>query len=148
MVGMASTAPSTLQRVRASAIWGDLSVDADAVGVELVMPASDHELRTDASLVRQALRNLIRNAAEAGAKTVTLRVARERPMVLEVSDDGPGIPPEQRDRLFDWFHTTRAQGVGLGLPSARRALRAIGGGLELIDPVGAVFRVTLEGDSP
>jgi len=142
-----SKPPAPVQRtVRASKLWEDLEVDADAVGVRLGTPGTEHDIHTDPGLVRQALRNLVRNAAEAGAHTVTIRIAREHPMALQVSDDGPGIPPEQAGRLFEWFHTTRAQGSGLGLPSARRALRALGGDVALLNPVGAVFLVVIEGE--
>jgi len=134
--------------VPASRIWLMLSVDAEAAGVDVVHPAIARDIRTDPELVGQALRNLVRNAAEAGARTVHVRVARDAPLVLEVSDDGPGIPPEQVGVLFDWFHTTRAKGTGLGLSSARRALRAIGGDLELVDATRSAFRVAVEGGSP
>lgn len=135
-----------LRTVLTTELWEDLAVDTEALGVRLDPPTTERQVRTDPSLVRQALRNLVRNAAEAGAHTVTIRVSRQDPMVLEVSDDGPGIPPDQADRLFEWFHTTRAQGSGLGLPSARRALRALGGEVELLDAERSVFLVAIEGE--
>ncbi|MEZ4235434.1 MAG: HAMP domain-containing sensor histidine kinase [Myxococcota bacterium] len=134
-----------LRPVRAAALWRDLAVDAAAVGVELVVPDADLALHTDDSLVRQALRNLLRNAGEAGASTVTVALVERHPPTVEVSDDGPGIPEDQVPVLFDWFHTTRAAGSGLGLASARRALRALGGDLELVSPRCPVPRHPREG---
>ncbi|MCB9778915.1 MAG: hypothetical protein H6742_10160 [Alphaproteobacteria bacterium] len=134
--------------VRSTRLWQDLAVDAEAVGVEIQLPDEQLTLTTDPSLVRQATRNLLRNAAEAGARTVRVEVVGRSPVVIELSDDGPGISPQQVDALFDWFATTRAQGSGLGLPSARRALRAVGGELELVSPAGARFRLILEGVRP
>ncbi len=137
-----------VRMVPASDIWARLAVDAEAVGIDVESPALARDVRTDPDLVGQALRNLLRNAAEAGAGTVYVRVARDAPLVIEVSDDGPGISPGQVGMLFDWFHTTRAKGTGLGLPSARRALRALGGDLELVDATRSAFRVTVEGGNP
>lgn len=133
-----------LRAVPAHRIWAALAVDAEAVGVEIELPSLERDLHVDPSLLQQALRNLIRNAAEAGARAVRVRVVDEAPLALEVSDDGTGIAPEQVDALFDWFHTTRARGTGLGLPSARRVLRAMGGDVELVDPSRAAFRVSVE----
>ena len=65
---------------------------------------------------------------------------------LTVSDDGAGVPPGDRDRLFEPFFTSRRAegGSGLGLPIARSLLEACGGTLELVDGVGgATFALTL-----
>lgn len=134
-----------VREVPATALWDGLSVDAESLGVRLVTPDTAGRVCTDPRLVREALRNLVRNAAEAGATTVRVRVVGDHPMVLEISDDGPGIEPGDAERLFAWFHTTRAQGSGLGLPASRRALAALGGGLELVEPGRARFLATVEG---
>lgn len=126
-----------------STLWRDLAVDAEAVGVALTTPASEEVVTTDPALLRQALRHLVRNAAEAGASTVHIDIRGRAPVVLEVSDDGPGIPEDAVPRLFDWFYTTRARGSGLGLPSARRLLGQVGADLELVDARDARFRIAL-----
>ncbi|MCA9491411.1 MAG: hypothetical protein KC621_15875 [Myxococcales bacterium] len=111
--------------------------------------ASETELRLDAtgteepvhldpSLAREILRNLMLNARQAGASGVT--VTREG-SVLQIEDDGPGI--EDPGPLFDWFHTTRARGSGLGLPISRRMAEAMGGRLECVRGRPATFRWTL-----
>jgi signal transduction histidine kinase len=66
-------------------------------------------------------------------------------IVVDVTDDGPGVPVELRDRLFDPLVTARPGGTGLGLALARRIVRAHGGTLILCrsDSVGATFRVAL-----
>jgi signal transduction histidine kinase len=77
------------------------------------------------SELNQVWTNLIDNAADvlAGAGRLTVRTAREGERVLvEIGDDGPGIPPEMRDRVFEPFFTTKGvgEGTGLGLDIVRR----------------------------
>ncbi|MEQ1501577.1 MAG: HAMP domain-containing sensor histidine kinase [Myxococcota bacterium] len=98
----------------------------------------------DAELLGQVLRNLLRNAVEAGASRATLTV--EGPSIV-ASDDGPGIATDDAERVFEWFHTTRAQGTGLGLPLSRRICRVLGGDLVLVSARPATFRIELQGAS-
>lgn len=87
-------------------------------------------VRGDAGRLRQVLANLLANAAQAGARTVEIRADVERRHVkIRVRDDGPGIPPEVRARLFDPFATGRAGGTGLGLAVSRRIVERHGGTL-------------------
>lgn len=80
----------------------------------------------DAAQVRQVAWNLVRNAIQASpaGDEVLVRIREEGAgeIVLEVCDHGPGIPPEQRDRIFDAFFTTRSQGMGIGLAVVKRIL--------------------------
>ncbi|MBJ7412683.1 MAG: sensor histidine kinase, partial [Phenylobacterium sp.] len=90
---------------------------------------------------------LLQNArqAGAGAAKVSAGVAGDE-VVLTVSDDGPGVPEADRERLFEPFFTSRRAegGTGLGLPIARSLLAASHGRIELVEGgQGATFRVTL-----
>jgi signal transduction histidine kinase len=103
-----------------------------------------------AAELNQVWTNLIDNAADAmgGRGTLWLRTSRDGDYaVVEVSDDGPGIPPEFRDRVFDPFVTTKpaGQGSGLGLENARRIVeRRHGGKLTFTtSPSGTTFTVRL-----
>ncbi len=107
----------------------------------------------DRGLVRQALVNLCDNAAHALAAeerhgTITLRLA-ESPLghLLEVADDGPGVPEEVRGRLFEPYVTSRqvGEGMGLGLAISKKILLDHGGDLELAEtsPAGTTFRMLL-----
>ena len=99
---------------------------------------------TDRVMVAEVVRNLCLNAQQAGARRIVLARGRgEGSFTLTVSDDGPGIPEGEVGELFAWFHTTRATGSGLGLPTSRRMAEALGGSLELVSPRPASFCLTL-----
>ena len=67
-------------------------------------------------------------------------------MVLEVTDNGPGVPPDARERLFDAFFTTRSHGMGIGLAVVKRIVDDHGFAIEVdsTEGKGTVFRVRLE----
>lgn len=105
----------------------------------------------DRDMLRQALVNLCDNSAQALGErsgTVTLRPgSTARCAVLDVSDDGLGIPAEVRDRVFEPYVTTRrvGEGMGLGLAISRKILLDHGGDLELLETSssGTTFRLSL-----
>jgi two-component system sensor histidine kinase FlrB len=85
----------------------------------------------DGDAMRRALRNVLLNAVEAGARTVSVSVTRtESEVVIEVADDGPGMDAGQTRQAFEPFFTTKAQGTGLGLAISRQELEEVGGRLE------------------
>lgn len=120
-------------------IQGLMSPNLNSRGVHLVVePSPELLIRADSGHLKQVLINLVRNAAEAidGEGTVTLRSRCARvplsgreteAVILEVADDGRGIPPEVEKRLFDPFFTTKETGTGLGLPIAARIVERHGG---------------------
>jgi nitrogen fixation/metabolism regulation signal transduction histidine kinase len=126
--------------------------------LELRFEAPDHPLPAalDRDMLRQVLVNLcdnsalaIRGAAAAGDErgTVTLRAGESgRGVHLDVGDDGPGVAPEVRSRLFEPYATTRrvGEGMGLGLAISKKILLDHGGDLELLASSGAgtTFRLT------
>jgi signal transduction histidine kinase len=113
------------------------------------------ELRIDSERIRQVLVNLFENAIAAtgpnGQVDVAVLLDEEARMVaLEVSDDGPGIPEDNRERLFQPFFTSREQGTGLGLAIVRKIVDYHGGRVSAANRVddrgavvGAVFRIEL-----
>jgi two-component system nitrogen regulation sensor histidine kinase NtrY len=114
----------------------------------------------DARLIGQALTNVIKNAAEAiegrtgdglpdGRIHVTLEDAGEQ-VVISVTDNGVGLPEENRQRLLEPYMTTREKGTGLGLAIVRKILEDHGGTIELLDApdtslgeTGTMVRLTL-----
>ncbi len=95
-----------------------------------------------------AVLNLITNAAEAGEgkNNVSLHLKNdEKNIVFCVSDDGPGITEDMRDRIFDPFFTTRARGTGLGLAVVAMTARAHGGTINVLSNSsgGALFELAI-----
>ncbi len=100
----------------------------------------------DPARMRQVLSNLLVNAAQAGASNAWVRAdAADGGARLVVRDDGPGVDPSLRPRLFEPFTTGRAEGTGLGLALSRRIVERQGGTLRLLDDAagGATFEVRL-----
>ena len=107
-------------------------------------------------LVLTLLRNLLANAIQALAelpagseRRVTVDAGLEHGKVwIRIADNGPGIAPSIRARLFEPFVTGRANGVGIGLALSRRIARAHGGDLRLVDEgPGATFELSIPGAS-
>lgn len=134
-----------LQAMRDSAAGQPEMEDVSVLGVDDCDPAD--RVAVDAFNIRLVARNLILNAAQAmgGRGQVTIHARKRGDRVLFVfHDQGPGIPPELRDRIFEPFFTTRSEGTGLGLPIAANIVEAHGGRLylELAGP-GARFTLSL-----
>jgi two-component system, OmpR family, sensor kinase len=103
-------------------------------------------VRADPGRIRQVLANLLANAARAGARHVRIDGATEPGAVrLTVRDDGRGIDPGMRERLFEPFATASEGGTGLGLAVSRRIVERHGGTLSAVDAPGpgAVFALRL-----
>lgn len=135
-----------------------IALDPDG-SIEIVNEVpEDYEIIGDAEQIFRVLMNLIRNAVEAmqgaagasgQAAQVRISAWQDEMAVIEVADNGPGVPLAVRPQLFTaFFNSSRAGGSGLGLVIAADLVRAHGGGISLVppdegDPPGARFRVTL-----
>jgi signal transduction histidine kinase len=110
----------------------------------------------DPEQLKQVLINLVQNAADAlgNGGTIKLRAVESRitldsrmraVVIIEVEDNGRGIPPEIQERLFDPFFTTKASGTGLGLSIAARIVEKQGGALRFQTTVnrGTTFGIVL-----
>ena len=130
------------------------TMEAAAEGIQdrLVKDGIVLDLRADAGLgsfiaderrVRQILFNLLANAVSfsPAGETVTLAAKRrDDAIVFSVTDRGPGIPVDMKDRVFDWFEThslgSRHRGTGLGLSLVRSFVELHGGSVKLESDVG------------
>jgi two-component system, OmpR family, sensor kinase len=119
-----------------------------------VQQGDDIYVSGDAARLRQCLENVIANAIQKSPVTGTINVFVRRhhrdlqPMaIVEVIDEGPGIPAEQMARLFERYQTDRPEGLGLGLYLAKRISRVHGGDLtaESAPGNGARFTLSLPG---
>ena len=120
-----------------------------AITLHVAVPA-DLTPAIDPDQVRQLLVNLFTNAAQAlkgrGQIWVEADAAPDQGARLRVRDDGPGIPAQDRGRIFEALYTTKAKGSGLGLSLCRRIMEAHGGTIEVEPgPGGASFLLTFPG---
>ncbi len=123
--------------------------------IEHVYQVADNlpKVNGDPRALEQVFTNLISNALDAmrekgGILSIhgsVTEVAGNRPQIdITVSDNGPGIPDEIRDRIFEPFVTTKPMGTGLGLPITKRLITAHRGSIAVISfPGGTVFHVYL-----
>jgi signal transduction histidine kinase len=96
-------------------------------------------IRGDADMLKQAILNLVLNAIEAmkNGGNLWLRVSREENVVvLNVSDDGPGIPTDARDKVFQLYFTTKQRGSGIGLAMTYRAVQLHNGTISFSTELG------------
>jgi len=119
---------------------GDEAVWRNAVAAALTVEADRDQLF-------RVLVNLGQNAVQAGATRVEVSARQAEGRVeIELADNGPGLPPRARERLFEPFAgSARPGGMGLGLAIARELMRAHGGDIRLVRSTGAgtVFRLEL-----
>lgn len=144
-----SKTPSSIEEVVGSA----LARTADRLHGRAVATEVPHDLVVpcDPALVEQVVINLLENATKYAPAGTPILVAARRAggmAQLEVSDRGPGVPKEHRERIFDKFYRARegeGGGVGLGLTICRGIVVAHGGTIEVLDREGggATFRIGL-----
>jgi signal transduction histidine kinase len=130
-------------------VVADMAPLAISQGYELSFEPDEEPilaLADDASLQR-ALMNVVQNAIEHGGNrgTITIKVGANR--VIDISDQGNGIPEEDRDAVFDAFHRLipKDRGTGLGLNLVQEIVRYHGGEITISDSPsgGASFRISL-----
>ena len=118
---------------------------AERAGVELTctIPAGPARMRGDADMLKQAILNLVTNALEAmkGRGHLRIDVATRCDSAgdyaeLTVEDDGPGIPSELRDKVFQLYFTTKERGSGIGLAMTYRAVQLHNGTVEFVSESG------------
>jgi signal transduction histidine kinase len=138
------------------------SLQAELPGLQVAAEVRlDDEARAelDVDKVRRAIGNIAANARDAMGGRGTLHVRAslapaasglDERLVIELQDEGPGVPAEIRDRLFDPFVTRgKKGGTGLGLAVSKRFVEEHGGTVELLpDGPGARFRLTLPVHAP
>lgn len=128
-----------------------LAADTRAQGITLVERYCPDPLsvKADADLLKQALLNIIINGCQAmpdGGRLIVETARTEEGFVeISICDEGPGIPPEIREKIFNLYFTTKPQGSGIGLAQAFRAVQLHQGRIEADSAPGggACFRIVL-----
>jgi signal transduction histidine kinase len=105
-------------------------------------------IQADEQLLRQALFNLLLNAIQAVGPGGHIQFSAHRngasDAYLEIRDDGPGVPPGQRNEIFKPYFTTHQKGTGLGLAVVSQIVLAHGWEIQCLanEPKGALFRIS------
>jgi signal transduction histidine kinase len=146
---VASAVQGAVQLADTKARQGDIRVDVD-------VPEGLPEIQADQHQLTQVFTNLLMNAYEAmdgrGHIRITASAARianagdgRDAVLVEVTDDGPGIAPDVAENVFDPFFTTKPQGSGLGLAIVRKIIDAHDGRIDLrtAPGQGTTIRLTL-----
>jgi len=122
--------------------------EASSLGItlEAEIPPDLPLIKIDPEKLTQALINIMKNGMQAMGQGGTLRVEtkslKDR-VEVTISDSGSGIPPDQMEKIFNYYYTTKEKGVGLGLPIAHRIIEAHEGHLKIESRVGVGTKVTV-----
>lgn len=148
--------PLRRQTIRAAELFGELArlfrADFAEVGLTVAIEPDHLELFADPDLIAQVIINLLRNGAEASighAARPQVRLSGHRNRhgrtVIEVADNGPGVPDDKVSEMFLPFFTTKPTGTGVGLSLARQIVLAHGGSLtyQRAPEGGALFRIVV-----
>jgi signal transduction histidine kinase len=120
----------------------------NGIRIDTTLPPDLPPVLVDATQMAQIVLNLLSNAMQAldGGGSIAINAqANDGAVHLDVADTGPGIPPENIEKIFEPLFTTKARGIGLGLAVSRTLARANGGDLTVRSMMGqgATFRLTL-----
>ncbi len=152
LLNLTQTEKPKTERRSLSDLVSDILSGADIpIAITIMTRYPDHPVlvEVDAEQIRMALKNVIANAVQAmkgsGALNFSVRRANNGFVELAVADTGPGIPPENIDKIFDPLFTTKAQGIGFGLSLAKMIVENHGGTIRAESPSdgGAAIIISL-----
>jgi signal transduction histidine kinase len=125
-----------------------LAHDTEEKQIRVETDGESVAIEADEQLLRQVLFNLLLNAIQAAEANGRIHISTRRvsaeEVALEIRDDGPGVPVEQRQEIFKPYFTTNQKGTGLGLAVVQQIVLAHGWEIACLanEPRGALFRVT------
>ncbi|MEZ5401174.1 MAG: ATP-binding protein [Bryobacteraceae bacterium] len=140
-----------MARQVAALVWPN--AERYGVSVELEAPDAQANIRGDEDLIKQALLNVVNNGIEAMKKGGRLRISVEpsaETIQVTVSDDGEGIPPDVRDKIFNLYFTTKEKGSGIGLAMTFRIVQLHNATMDFTSTagVGTTFRMRFPASDP
>lgn len=124
---------------------------AAETGITLKCKSMEEEslLQTDLTLLHSIVSNLMINASDSGADTlnVTFQKKKSEPLEITLKDNGKGIAPENREKIWFPFFTTKAKGTGMGLAIIRKIITSLNGEISLVesDAQGTTFKLIFYG---
>lgn len=130
-----------------TATAGLLKRDEGAEQVDVEIAGSSPPVPADGEMLKMVFHNLLINSAHAMQGRGRIRVqvsAAHHACRIAISDHGPGIPADQRDKIFTPFFTTKRRGTGLGLPTAKRFIEAHDGRITVECPPAGGTTVTVQ----
>lgn len=146
------TAPLDLREaVRDALELFEAQARKNVIDTEVQLPTEPLLVLADHDQVKRVILNLLQNAASVSKRVVVRGFLAGGEVVVSIADDGPGIPEDQRERIFEPFVTDKEKGAGLGLAIVRKTLEAFGGRVVVIPATedgvgsGADFRVYFRG---
>ena len=137
--------------LREAAELAEGEVRAAGGALEVELPAEPLPVRVDPDHVKRATLNLLRNASQAGRRVRLEAEWKNGKAVVSVLDDGPGVAPQNRSRIFEPFVTDKERGAGLGLAIVKKVVDGMGGRIEVGEAgrpgfgKGACFRLCFPG---
>lgn len=136
--GVPARTDADINEIVATALaLGDMEITQGKVEIQTEFAKALPPISVDPIEIEQVILNLLRNAVEAlswkpdDVRQIAVRTERDNGggIKVSVSDNGPGIPPEMADRVFEPFVTCRPEGLGMGLPICRTIIEGHGGKL-------------------
>lgn len=142
-----------LKKVNSKEFFDDIyrlfSEQAKLKGAQL-KKLSDHsfEMTIDPELIKQSLMNLVQNAIDAVDKNGKVEInyfKKENNLIIEITDNGKGIPENIRTKIFDLYYTTKPEGTGLGLSIVQKIIAEHKGTIEVFSEVDnyTKFKITI-----
>ena len=140
-IDLAAFLHNTMERLKGMAI-------KERIQLEVLPGPQVCHIAADEQLLTKSVQNVLSNAIRYAASRVTARIRQEPGAVrLYIADDGPGIPPQDVERVFDRFFTGARGQCGIGLSVARSSMEYMGGGIRVAEgEQGAVFELTFQPD--
>ena len=152
-LGYAKPLSLQLKKINSKDFFDDIyrlfSDQAKLKGVELIkLSDQSFEMMIDPELIKQSLMNLIQNAIDAVEKNGKIEInyfKRESNLIIEVTDNGKGIPENDRNKIFDLYYTTKPEGTGLGLSIVQKIIAEHKGTIEVFSEVNKYtkFKITI-----
>jgi len=132
-----------LKKINSKDFFDDIyrlfSDQAKLKNVELIkLSGASFEMRIDPELIKQSLMNLVQNAIDAVEKNGKVEISyfkKGNDLVIEVMDNGKGIPENMRSKIFDLYYTTKPEGTGLGLSIVQKIIAEHKGTIEIFSEV-------------